>query len=41
VTPTPLIAAREWTFLLGQGFMPGINALLLGHLMYRSGLVPG
>ena len=26
--------------MLGQGLMPGINALLLGTLMYRSGLVP-
>jgi Domain of unknown function (DUF4386) len=30
----------NWTFLLGQSFMPSINALLLGSLMYRSRLVP-
>jgi hypothetical protein len=35
-----LVAIRNWTFLLGPGLMPGINALLLGYLLYRSGLVP-
>jgi hypothetical protein len=35
-----LVAVRDWTFLLGPGLVPGINALLLGYLMYRSGLVP-
>jgi hypothetical protein len=35
-----LVAVRDWTFLLGPGFVPGVNALLLGYLMYRSGLVP-
>jgi hypothetical protein len=35
-----LVAVRDWTFLLGPGFIPGINALLLGYLLYRSGLVP-
>jgi len=34
------IAVYNWTFLLGQSLMPGINALLLGSLMYRSRLVP-
>ena len=34
------VAVYNWTFLLGQSFMPGINALLLGSLMYRSRLVP-
>ena len=33
-------AIYNWTFLLGQSLMPGINALLLGSLMYRSRLVP-
>ncbi len=28
------------TFLLGQALIPGVNALLLGYLMYRSRLVP-
>lgn len=35
-----LVALHNWTFLLGPGVMPGINALLLGYLLYRSGLVP-
>jgi hypothetical protein len=34
------VAIHNWTFLLGQTLMPGINALLLGSLMYRSRLVP-
>jgi hypothetical protein len=34
------VAIYKWTFLLGQSFMPGINALLLGSLLYRSRLVP-
>lgn len=39
-TASALVTARDWTFLLGPGLVPGINALLLGILMYRSGLVP-
>lgn len=35
-----LVAARDWTFLLGPNIMAGLNALLLGTLMYRSQLVP-
>jgi hypothetical protein len=34
------VAIYKWTFLLSQSLMPGINALLLGSLMYRSRLVP-
>jgi Domain of unknown function (DUF4386) len=35
-----LIAVKNWTFLLGPGFADGIGTgLLLGWLMYRSGLV--
>ncbi len=34
------VAVYNWTFTLGQSLMPGFNALLLGWLMYRSGLVP-
>ena len=34
------VAIYDWTFLLSQSLMPGINALLLGSLMYRSRLVP-
>jgi hypothetical protein len=36
-----LVAVHHWTFLLGPGFVVGIgNGLILGYLMYRSGLVP-
>jgi len=36
-----LVAVKDWTFLLGPGFVVGIgNGVLLGYLMYRSGLVP-
>ena len=39
-TGQSLVATRDWTFLLGPDLMAGINALLLGSLMYRSRLVP-
>jgi len=39
-TGRALVAVRDWTFLLGPSLMPAVNALLLGTLMYRSGLVP-
>ena len=36
-----LAALKDWTFLLGPGWVVGWgNGLLLGYLMYRSGLVP-
>ena len=35
-----LVAVRDWTFLLGPGLMPALNALLLGTLLFRSRLVP-
>ncbi len=36
-----LAAIKDWTFLLGPGFVVGVgNGLILGYLMYRSGLVP-
>ena len=36
-----LVAIHDWTFLLGPGWVVGIgNGLILGYLMYRSGLVP-
>ena len=35
------VAIHDWTFLLGPGFIVGVgNGLLLGYLMYTSGLVP-
>ena len=39
-TSQALNAQYHWTFLLGQALLPGINALLLGSLMYKSRLVP-
>ena len=36
-----LAAIKDWTFLLGPGWVVGLgNGLILGYLMYRSGLVP-
>ena len=35
-----LVTVRDWTFVFGPIVMSGVNALLLGSLMYRSGLVP-
>jgi hypothetical protein len=37
---TSLVAVYEWTFVFGPNVMAAVNALLLGTLMYRSGLVP-
>lgn len=35
-----LVALHDWTFLLGPGFCVGLgNGLILGWLMYRSGLM--
>ncbi len=40
-TGKALVAARNWTFVLGPGFVVGVgNGLILGYLMYRSRLVP-
>ena len=36
-----LAAIKDWTFLLGPGWVVGWgNGLLLGYMMYRTGLVP-
>src|SRR6185312_11086322 len=36
-----LAAIKDWTFLLGPGWVVGWgNGLILGYLMYKSGLVP-
>lgn len=35
-----LVTLRDWTFLFGPGLMPALNALLLGYVLFRSGLVP-
>lgn len=39
-TGRSLVALHDWTFLLGPGLIPGVNALFLGYVMYRSRLVP-
>ena len=40
VTSHTLVVMYNRTFLIGQGFMPAVNALLLGSLLYQSRLVP-
>jgi hypothetical protein len=36
-----LAAIKDWTFILGPGWVVGWgNGLILGYLMYQSGLVP-
>src|SRR5215467_1071467 len=36
-----LAATKDWTFLLGPGWIVGWgNGLILGYMMYRTGLVP-
>jgi hypothetical protein len=36
-----LAALKDWTFILGPGFIVGLgNGLILGYLMYTSGLMP-
>lgn len=35
-----LVTARDATFLIGPGVVPGLNALLLGYVLFRSRLVP-
>jgi hypothetical protein len=40
VTGASHLETYNWAFTLGQSLMPGMNAILLGTLLYRSGLVP-
>jgi hypothetical protein len=35
-----LVAVKNWTFLLGPGVMPAINALCFATILYRARLVP-
>ncbi|MGO1173988.1 MAG: DUF4386 domain-containing protein [Actinomycetaceae bacterium] len=35
-----LVAVHDWTFLVGPGLIPAVNALCLGGALYASGLVP-
>ena len=40
-TSHALVALQEWTFNLGPGVVVGVgNGLLLGYMMYKTGLVP-
>src|SRR5207237_6851751 len=40
ITGRALVAMYDRMFLVGQSFMPAVNALLLGSLLYQSRLVP-
>src|SRR5207247_1990944 len=40
VTGHALVTMYDRKFLIGQSFMPAVNDLLLGFLLYRSRLVP-
>ena len=40
VTGHALVAMYDRLFLVGQSFIPAVNALLLGSLLYQSRLVP-
>ena len=40
-TSHALVTLQEWTFNLGPGVVVGVgNGLILGYMMYRTGLVP-
>jgi uncharacterized protein DUF4386 len=40
-TGSSLVSTYDWAFLFGPGLVVGFgNGLMLGYLMYRSGLVP-
>jgi hypothetical protein len=39
-TGRSLVALHDWTFLLGPGIMPAVNALCLATVLYRTRLVP-
>src|SRR5256884_2893141 len=40
VTGQALVALYDRMFLIGQSFIPAVNAVLLGSLLYQSRLVP-
>ena len=40
VTAHALAAQYAWAFFFGQSFFAAVNAVLLGSLLYQSGLVP-
>ncbi len=35
-----LVAVHDWTFLLGPGLMPALNALCFASILYQTRLVP-
>jgi hypothetical protein len=39
-TASALVAVKDWTFLLGPGVMPAINALCFATILYQTRLVP-
>lgn len=39
-TGRSLVALHDWTFLLGPGIMPALNALCLATVLYKTRLVP-
>jgi hypothetical protein len=39
-TGQTLVGLHDWTFTLSQSFIPAVNAVLLGSLLYQSRLVP-
>ena len=40
VTSQTLVTMYDRMFLIGQSFLPAVNDILLGLLLYKSGLVP-
>src|SRR3982751_2290014 len=40
LTAQGLAAQYRWTFFFGQSFIPAVNGVLLGSLLYQSRLVP-
>ena len=40
VVATALVGLRDWTFLLGPGLMPAINASLLATALFRTRTIP-
>ena len=41
ITSHALVTLEEWTFNLGPAFVVGVgNGIILGYMMYRTGLVP-
>lgn len=40
ITSQALVALYDRIFLLGQGFIPAVNDMLLGYMLYKTRLVP-